>query len=115
MATEYVVTDRTTAANYSIQVDDGQLKISSTVSASSAEPIVEDQANSSNHWIIFVDDGQIGIESTATVQDDEIILDDLTTSSPFILFVNDGQFGIETYVAPPVGGFIPRLLLLGVG
>lgn len=113
MATEYIVTDRTTALNQSIQIDDGQIKITDTVSAASAEPIVQDNTNGSIYWKIFVDDGQIGVESTLTVQDDAVVLVDLTTATSYILFVSDGEFGYETYVVP--GSLIPRLTLLGVG
>ena len=118
MAAEYIVVDRTTATNISIQIDDGQLTLTDTVSGASAEPIVEDQLTSSDHWIIFVDDGQIGIESTVTIQDDQVVLTDVTTAEDYILFVNDGQLGWELFVG---GGTTPatspayRLPLLGVG
>lgn len=91
MATEYILTDRTLLLNYSIQVDDSQLKFTSTVSASSSEPIVQDKVNLGVYWKIFIDNEQLGYESTATVQDDLIELDDLTTSDVWTLEVRDGQ------------------------
>jgi len=113
MATEYIVTDRTTAGNYSIQIDDGEIKWTDTVSAASAEPIVEDNTNAGIYWKIFIDDGQIGVESTLTVQDDSVILEDITTATNYYLFVSDGEFGWDVYVVP--GSLVPRLTLMGVG
>jgi hypothetical protein len=109
----YVVLDRTTGVKWDIYIEDGEFLYASTTAAASSEPIVEDLANSSNHWVLFIDDGQFGIESTATIQDDSIIITDTVTAINYILFVEDGQFGWK----PPaiVGGFLPRLTLLGVG
>ncbi len=91
MASEYIVTDRTTATKYSIQVADGELVWTSTASAASSEPIVQDTVNSSDNWTIFIDDGQLGWESTVTEQDDSILRVDTVTSTTYRIRIGDGQ------------------------
>jgi len=112
MATEYIVEDRTTAANHSIQIDDGEIKWTGTVDAASSEPIFLDTIDGVTYWKLFIDDGEIGVESTVTVQDDDVTLEDVTTATNYRLKVGDGELYWESVSA---GGFVPRLPLLGVG
>ncbi len=108
MASELILTDRTTAANHSIQVDDGQLKWTGTVDAAASEPIFEDNVNPGNYWKMFINDDQIAVESTLTVQDDLIQLDDVTTAQTWTFEVNDGQLAInDGAVVVAVGGPLP--------
>lgn len=100
--TEYVITDRTTAQKYALQIDNGEFFFEATSNAASAEPIVEDAVNAGTYWKLFIDDGQFAYESTATVQDDEIDLDDATLLVTFRLQVSDGQFNYNQISAAPV-------------
>jgi hypothetical protein len=93
---QYVVTDRVTGTKYAIKSSDGVINITSTASAASAEPIVEDNLLSGVYWKIFVSDGVIGIESTGTVQNDAIVLDDTVTGTDYLIVVSDGVLGLGT-------------------
>lgn len=91
---QYIVTDRVTGTNYAISIYDGNLMLTSTASAASAEPIVEDTLIPGTYWKIFVSDGQIGIESVVTIQDDQIVLKDAYTLGNLLLAVSNGNAGI---------------------
>lgn len=116
MATQYIVTDRTTLTNVAIEIDDGQIRYVDTISAASAEPIVLDTIVPATYWKIFVSDNQIGWESTLTIQNDDVTLTDITTAIDYRLYVGDSEFYIDTnLVHPSDRSFIPRILLMGVG
>jgi len=115
MATEYIVTDRTTAGNVSIQIEDGQLKFVDTLDAASAEPIFLD-ISQAVYWKLFISDNQIAWEETVTVANNDVTIQDGTTATDYRLYVGDGQLFISTDLTHPADrSFVPRLLLMGVG
>ena len=116
MATEYIVEDRTTATNVSIQIDDGQINIVDTVSADSAEPIFEDTVDVGVNWKLFSNDNQLAWEEVVTDQNDDVTLEDVTTATDYRLYIGEGQFYISTELVHPADrSFVPKLTLMGVG
>src|SRR3990167_632198 len=89
--TQYVFQDRANSDRWAISFEDGNLKYVATANTAQAEPIVQDQLNSADHWKFFVSDGQLAIEFTATVQDDSLIFIDSVTAGFVGLQVDDGQ------------------------
>lgn len=110
MASEYILADRTTADKWSLQVDDSQLKFTTTVSAASADIIVEDKDDPGQHYEIYIDAGQLRVETTVTVQDDSVSLDDVTTSDVWAVEVRSGQLFLNNgVVVVEVTGIWPIL------
>ena len=101
-ATEYVITDRTTATKYALKVTNGEFFYQSSTSATSPEPVIEDDVNAGTYWRVFLDDGELAYAETATVQDDNIQLEDSTLNIVWRIIIDDGQLGIEN-IGPIIG------------
>lgn len=96
---QYVIADRVTGTKYSISVQDGNMTMTSTSAAASAEPILQDSLNPSDYWKLFISDGSLGIESTATVQNDSIVIKDSITLNNYLLSVSAGSPGLTSQTA----------------
>jgi len=90
MASEYVLTDRTSATDYAVTIDDGVLQYDTTANTPQSEPIFEDDANPGTYWKLYIDNAVLAVENTATVQDDVVELSDSTLGVDWKLYVSDG-------------------------
>lgn len=106
MANEYVLQDRSTADKWALQVDDSQLKFTTTGLTSSADIIVEDKDVPGQHYEIYIASGQLRVETTVTVRDDSVSLDDVTTADVWAVEVRSGQLYLNNgVVVVVVSGF----------
>lgn len=89
----YVITDEDDGNKYSIAVTNGQLSVTLTTDAASANPIVEDTLNASNNWKIVTSYGQIAVQVSGTAQDDSVVLADTADGNDRKLVVSNGMLG----------------------
>lgn len=106
MANEYVLQDRSTADKWALQVDDSQLKFTTTALGASVDIVVEDKDVPGQHYEIYIDTGQLRVETTVTVRDDVVSLDDVTTADVWAVEVRSGQLYLNNgVVVVVVSGF----------
>ncbi len=88
--------DRITVQAWDLQIEDGQMKISSSTDVPQSDPVVEDSSLPGSYWKIFVSDGQIGIEVTTNIPQNDFIVEDSTCPGIYWkIFVSDGQIVIS--------------------
>ena len=98
----YVIQDRTLATKWEISVAGGQLTYTSTESAASDDPILEDYSIPGTYWKILIDNGEMGFESTLTEQNDSLIFTDTETGAFFQLAISDGQMNLIQQVTAAI-------------
>jgi len=111
MASQYIVTDRTTAQNYALKVDDEQLYFEATADTASDEPIFEDDINAGTYYQLFIDDAELAIISVSTPRDDIVYVLDPTLNKAYRVVVLDGQLAIVEYTVPGKGYKVTRFVI----
>lgn len=88
----YILTDRTTATKYKVEIVDNEIVLTSTSDTASVDPVIVDEGDYSR-WKFFVDDGQWGYEPTSDAYSEIITLLDSISGILYRLVIINGEFG----------------------